>query len=73
MKVNRIEQIAGECIVETVNDSPYWVFSPVEFNKFTEQLIRECTHLPVQFKNDDHSQGWVDYQAALKSYLTTEE
>ena len=33
--------------------------------KFAELIVKECARITLDYKNDDHYQGWLDYQAEI--------
>ena len=45
---DRIKDIALECIVETINDSEYWVFNAAEFNKFADLVVQDYLRIMQQ-------------------------
>ena len=37
--------------------------------KFAELIIRECAELTLDYKNDQHYQGWLDYRNEIKKHF----
>ena len=33
--------------------------------KFAELIVKECASITLDYKNDDHYQGWLDHQAEI--------
>ncbi len=40
--------------------------------KFAELIIRECSELTLDYKNDQHYQGWLDYRNEIKKHFGVE-
>jgi hypothetical protein len=41
--------------------------------KFAELIVRECAELTLDYKNDQHYQGWLDYRNEIKKHFGVEE
>ena len=40
--------------------------------KFAELIINECAMLTLDYKNDDHYNGWLDFRAAIRKHFGVE-
>lgn len=46
------------------------LFSAEDFQqRFAELIILECAHLGLDYKNDQHYRGWLDYRDFIKKYF----
>ena len=41
--------------------------------KFAELIVQECAGITLDYKNDQHYQGWVDHQAEILKHFGVEE
>lgn len=41
--------------------------------KFAELIINECAMLTLDYKNDDHYNGWLDFRDAIRKHFGVEE
>jgi hypothetical protein len=41
--------------------------------KFAELIVKECAELTLDYKNDQHYQGWLDYRDEIKRHFGVEE
>ena len=41
--------------------------------KFAELIINECAMLTLDYKNDDHYNGWLDFRNAIRKHFGVEE
>lgn len=40
--------------------------------KFAELIINECAMLTLDYKNDDHYNGWLDFRDAIRKHFGVE-
>jgi hypothetical protein len=40
--------------------------------KFAELIVRECSELTLNHKNDDYYTGWLDYRDEIKRHFGVE-
>lgn len=45
----------------------------VQMRQFAQLIIRECSELTLDYKNDQHYQGWLDYRNEIKKHFGVEE
>lgn len=43
-----------------------------DLEKFAENLIIECTNLTLDYKNDEHYWGWLDFRDEIKKHFGLE-
>lgn len=65
------EKLIGDLFVEAqrlVEGS-----SSTEFaKKFAELIVKECAELTLDYKNDEHYNGWLDYRDEIKKHFGVE-
>ena len=44
-----------------------------DYKKFAELIVRECAGITLDYKNDQHYQGWLDHQAEILKHFGVEE
>lgn len=54
-----------------LNLGVYQFYEP-ELKHFVELIVRECTELTLDYKNDEHYKGWLDYRDEIKSHFGVE-
>ena len=37
--------------------------------KFAELIVRECVELTLDYKNNQHYQGWIEYRDLIKQHF----
>lgn len=40
-------------------------------NKFTQLVINECAELTLDYKNDQHYNGWIEYRDHIRKHFST--
>jgi hypothetical protein len=40
---------------------------------FAQLIVRECSELTLDHKNDDYYNGWLDYRDEIKQHFGVEE
>lgn len=43
-----------------------------DLEKFARLIIEECTSITLDYKNDQHYQGWLDYRDEIKKHFEIE-
>jgi hypothetical protein len=43
-----------------------------ELERFAELIIKECAELTLDYKNEQHYWGWLDYRDAIKEHFGVE-
>jgi hypothetical protein len=43
------------------------------FKRFAELIVKECAELTLDFCNDDHYKGWLDYRDEIKRHFGVTE
>jgi hypothetical protein len=64
----RIKELAEHCT--SYNNSDGWLFDK---EKFAELVVKECSELTLDYKNDEHYAGWIDYRELIKQHFGIEE
>jgi hypothetical protein len=41
--------------------------------EYGHRIIRECVELTLDYKNDQHYQGWIEYRDLIKQHFGVEE
>jgi hypothetical protein len=41
--------------------------------KFAELIIKECLGVTLDYKNDDHYNGWIEYRDAIRKHFGIED
>ena len=44
-----------------------------DMEKFAELIVRECSELTLDHKNDDYYNGWLDYRDEIKRHFGVEK
>lgn len=47
--------------------------SEISPEKFTRLIIEECSSLTLDYKNDEHYAGWIEYRELIKQHFGIEE
>lgn len=47
-------------------------YHQVDLEKFAELIIQECAELTLDYKNDDHYNGWLDYRDKIRQHFGVE-
>ena len=56
----------------SVDDKSYQI--PATFIKaFADLLIKECSELTLDYKSEDHYNGWIEYRDMIKEHFGVEE
>jgi hypothetical protein len=66
---NRIKELLNQCTNEYV-EKPWPL---VDAEKFAELIVQECAELTLDYKNDDHYKGWIDYRDEIKKHFGIKE
>lgn len=45
------------------------LYSVEQINKFAKLIIEECSELTLDYKNDQHYNGWLDYRDEIKKHF----
>lgn len=48
---------------------PLDLYTEVEMLKFAESIINECAMLTLDYKNDDHYNGWLDFRDHIREHF----
>ena len=49
-------------------------YIPANFiEKFAQLIIQECAAITLDYKNEDHYQGWLDHQEEILKHFGVEE
>jgi hypothetical protein len=70
----RIQQLAEQA--EKYADDNFKgqpTYSEAYDSKFAELVVKECAELTLDYKNDQHYQGWLDYRDEIKRHFGVEE
>jgi len=71
--MNTNKQIRFLAIEAGLISTEYNGFDQIELTgaqrKFAESIIRECAKLTLDFKNDEHYSGWLDYRDEIKKHF----
>ena len=59
-----MHDVDGQDLGETVEADNWHVAE-----EFAELVIKECVEITLDYKNDQHYQGWLDYQEAIKQHF----
>jgi len=59
---NRIKELAEQATEYNEQTLTGWL-NP---EKFAELIVRECAELTLDYKNEQHYQGWLDYRDEIK-------
>ncbi len=68
----RIYELAVETGIIKEEEGYYWIQSVDTLEKFAELIVRECAELTLDYKNDQHYQGWLDYRDEIKRHFGVE-
>ena len=66
---NRIKELLNQCTNEYL-EKPWPL---VDTEKFAELIVRECAELTIDYKNNDHYKGWIDYRDEIKKHFGIKE
>lgn len=80
----RIKELAEQAAQESAlleNDTNLEVsfedktfYIPANFIEvFAKMLVQECASITLDYKNDDHYQGWLDHQEEILKHFGVEE
>lgn len=70
--MDRIEELAKEAGYE-VDMFGLGHFDMPEFRTFVKLLIKECSSLTLDYKNDEYYDGWMDYRELINKHFGVEE
>jgi len=62
---NRIKELAEQATEYNEQTLTGWL-NP---EKFAELIVRECAELTLDYKNEQHYQGWLDYRDEIKRHF----
>ena len=48
---------------------PLDLYTEVEMLKFAETIINECAMLTLDYKNEDHYTGWLDFRDHIRKHF----
>lgn len=72
----RIKKLAEQAMVFS-HENGGWRISthvPNDFKeKFAELIIKECAGLTLDYKNDQHYNGWLDYRDEIIKHFGVEQ
>jgi len=72
---NRINELFGSALDYAVPET-WTTITPAQLHKikfvFAQLLLEECTELTIDYKNDDHYSGWIDYRDAIRKHFGIE-
>ena len=51
-------------------DGPLDLYTEVEMQKFAEKIINECAMLTLDYKNEDHYNGWLDFRDKIREHFS---
>ena len=54
---------------DPITDTPEYAFSR---EKFAKLIIMECASLTLDYKNDLHYEGWIEYRELIKEHFGIE-
>jgi len=73
----RIEKLAEQAGVTGyfAADTKYATLVPLtpEIQKFAELIVKECSELTLDYKSDQHYNGWLDYRDAIRKHFGVEQ
>jgi hypothetical protein len=49
------------------------LYDMAQLEKFAELIVKECAELTLDYKNDDHYNGWLDYRDEIKKHFGIKE
>jgi hypothetical protein len=64
----RIKELATYCIKNSYETR----INIEDFERFAELIIKECAELTLDYKNEQHYWGWLDYRDAIKEHFGVE-
>jgi hypothetical protein len=64
----RIRELATYCIKNSYETR----INIEDFERFAELIIKECAELTLDYKNEQHYWGWLDYRDAIKEHFGVE-
>lgn len=57
--------IENEMNLQVIAEDKTYVI-PAEFiQRFAELIVRKCAEITLDYKNEDHYQGWLDHQEEI--------
>lgn len=69
----RIEELAGMAKTMTEENINRKISKNVELDAFTEKfaelIIKECAGLTLDYKNNQHYNGWLDYRDEILNHF----
>jgi hypothetical protein len=69
---NRILDLAEQAgSTHKLNLGVYQFYEP-ELKQFAELIVRECAGVTLDYKNDDHYAGWLEYRDEIKRHFGIE-
>jgi len=74
-RIRELAEQANELDYETFDEFNHKTVRHYKFNKqkFAELIIRECTELTLDHKNDNYYNGWLDYRDEIKRHFGVDE
>ena len=65
-----IKNLAKQAFGSTIDTDPILVY---EAKQFAELIVQECAGLTLDYKNDQHYQGWLDYRNEIRKHFGIKE
>lgn len=63
----------GVCNIEYESGKLGVEFTEDALEKFVELLIGECSELTLDYYNNDHYRGWLDYREEIRKHFGIKE
>ena len=71
-RIRQLAEQAGYTEGYYASDDGPWIESEFNKEKFAELIVRECAELTLDYKNDAHYNGWLDYRDEIKKHFGVE-
>ena len=68
-RIKELEKLATEVEHSHGAFGEYEKHYSLNIEKFAELIIKECTELTLDYKNDEHYNGWLDFRDKIKEHF----
>lgn len=66
--VTRIDELKKQCYI-CIPDRGHGEDCSYDMNKFAKLIIDECASLTLDYKNEDHYNGWLDFRDEIRKHF----
>lgn len=70
MTLQLMEHLPNPFTVDySYKDGPLDLYTEQEMLKFATKIINECAMLTLDYKNEDHYNGWLDFRDKIRTHF----